>query len=54
MSMYSLQELYNRWKREELTVLQAIGQILQHLLRLERAQEALARRVSRLEVKKDR
>jgi hypothetical protein len=34
MKMYPLEELLNRWAREELTIEQALGQILQHLLRL--------------------
>jgi len=31
-SMYTLEELLKRWKLETLTVEQAIGQILQHLV----------------------
>jgi len=36
MAMYSIQELLNRWQQGTLTVEQAIGQILQHLLALEK------------------
>jgi hypothetical protein len=42
MKMYPLEDLLNRWAREELTVEQAIGQILQHLVRLRREIRALA------------
>jgi hypothetical protein len=42
MKMYPIEELLNRWAREELTVEQAIGQILQHLARLKQEIEALA------------
>ena len=36
MAMYSAQELLSRWSQGTLTVEQAIGQILQHLLALEK------------------
>jgi hypothetical protein len=42
MKMYPVEELLNRWAREELTVEQAIGQILQHLVRLKKEIESLA------------
>ena len=32
MSMYTLEELLKRWKLDTLTAEQAIGQILQHLV----------------------
>jgi putative ABC transport system ATP-binding protein len=35
MKMYSTEDLLNRWARDELSILQAIGQILQHLVRLD-------------------
>ena len=42
MKMYPLEDLLNRWAREELTVEQAIGQILQHLVRLRKEIKTLA------------
>jgi hypothetical protein len=36
MATYSLDELHNRWERDEMSVEQMLGHILQHLLRLER------------------
>jgi hypothetical protein len=36
MATYSLEELQNRWARDEMDVEQMLGHILQHLLRLER------------------
>jgi hypothetical protein len=42
MKMYPVEELLNRWAREELTVEQAVGQILQHLVRLKHELDALA------------
>ena len=36
MAMYSAEELWKRWQRGTLTVEQAIGQILQHLLALDK------------------
>jgi hypothetical protein len=44
MSTYSLEELLNRWARNELSILQAIGHILQHLLRLQKEVDDLKRR----------
>ena len=41
MAMYSAQELLSRWSQGTLTVEQAIGQILQHLLALEKRQKPL-------------
>jgi hypothetical protein len=36
MARYPLDELLSLWRRERLTVEQVIGQILQHLLALEK------------------
>jgi hypothetical protein len=36
MATYSLDELHNRWERDEMSVEQMLGHILQHLLRIER------------------
>ena len=44
MSHYTLDELIERWKREQLTTEQAIGQILQLLKELERRMKEAARR----------
>lgn len=41
MSMYTLEELLKRWKQETLTVEQAIGQILQHLIALQKQMKEL-------------
>jgi hypothetical protein len=41
MTTYSLEELLNRWARGELTPEQALGHILQHLLRIERESRQL-------------
>jgi hypothetical protein len=41
MATYALDELENRWARDELTAEQLLGHILQHLLRLEREQRQL-------------
>jgi len=35
MSTYELPELLKRWKQEQLTEAQLLGQLLQHLLALE-------------------
>jgi len=43
MAMYPIRELWGRWQREHLTVEQAIGQILQHLLALEKQLAELKR-----------
>jgi hypothetical protein len=48
MSIYPLQEVLNRWARDELSILQAIGQILQHLVRQEKEIEDLRQQVARL------
>ena len=45
MAMYPPQELLGRWQREQLTVEQAIGQLLQHLLALEKQLNELKRRL---------
>lgn len=36
MATYPLKTLLKRWQREELTVEQVIGQIIQHLIALEK------------------
>lgn len=36
MSMYTLDELLKRWQQGTLTIEQAIGQILQHLLAMQK------------------
>jgi hypothetical protein len=41
MSMYSLDELLKRWQLGDLTVEQAIVQILQHLLALQKQNKEL-------------
>ncbi len=41
MSMYPLQKVRNLWAQGALTVQQAIGQIIQHLLALEKRVKAL-------------
>lgn len=45
MAMYPLQELLGRWQQEQLTIEQVIGQILQHLLALEKQLNELKRRL---------
>jgi hypothetical protein len=45
VASYSLQELLSLWQREHLTVEQVIGQILQHLLALEKQLGELKRRL---------
>ena len=35
MSTYELPELLKRWKQEQLTIEQLLGQLLQHLVALE-------------------
>ena len=44
MSMYPLQKALNLWAQGTLTIKQAIGQIFQHLLALEKRVKALERR----------
>jgi pyrroloquinoline quinone (PQQ) biosynthesis protein C len=41
MATYSLDELHNRWERDEMTVEQMLGHILQHFLRIEREMRTL-------------
>ena len=43
MSHYSIEELIARWRKEELTVEQVIGQILLQLKELDRRQREVAR-----------
>lgn len=43
MSTYSLEKLLQLWRREELTVEQAIGHLLQHLAILETQSRARSR-----------
>lgn len=45
MSHYTAEELIARWKREELTVEQTVGQLVQVLAALEQRLRALERRV---------
>ena len=52
MPRYPLDELLSRWQRERLTVEQAIGQILQHLLALEKQLGDLKRRLPKSPPKK--
>jgi hypothetical protein len=37
----SLDELHNRWERDQMTIEQMLGHILQHLLRIEREMRTL-------------
>jgi hypothetical protein len=53
MAMYPLQEVYDRWARDELSILQAIGQIIQHLLRLDKEIRDLKRRPTQPATPKD-
>ena len=53
MATYSLQELLNRWQREDLTVEQTIGQLLQHLLTFEKEILNLKQRLNKLSSKKN-
>jgi hypothetical protein len=41
MATYSLDELHNRWERDDMSVEQMLGHILQHLLRIEREMRTL-------------
>jgi hypothetical protein len=41
MATYSLDELHNRWERDEMSVEQMLGHILQHFLRIEREMQTL-------------
>lgn len=43
MSHYSIDDLIARWKKEELTIEQVIGQMLQHLREQERRLKEAAR-----------
>lgn len=45
MGMYSLKELLSRWQKEQLSIEQAIGQMLQHLLILEKELKRLRRQL---------
>jgi hypothetical protein len=45
MAEYPLQELLSLWYREEVTVEQVIGQIIQHLLALEKQLGELKRQL---------
>ena len=49
MSHYTIEELIARWKREELTAEQTIGQILQLLREHERRMRELARQAVQAE-----
>jgi hypothetical protein len=48
MATYSITDLLNMWARGELSILQAIGHILQHLVRQEKEIEDLRQQVARL------
>jgi hypothetical protein len=52
MAEYPLRELLSLWQRERLTVEQIIGQILQHLLALEKQLGDLKRRLPKSPPKK--
>ena len=52
MARYPLRELLSLWERENLTVEQVIGQILQHLLALEKQPGDLKRQLSQPPPKK--
>jgi hypothetical protein len=47
MAEYPLQELLSLWYREQVTVEQVIGQILQHLIALEKELGELKRQLSK-------
>jgi len=49
MSTYSPQELTRRWEHSQLTIEQAIGQLIQHLLDLLQRLAELERRLRQLE-----
>jgi len=49
MSTYSLEKLLQLWRREELTVEQAVGHLLQHLATLETQSHALQKQVQSLQ-----
>lgn len=49
MSTYSLEKLLQLWRREELTVEQAIGHLLQHLATLETQSQTLQKQVQNLQ-----
>ena len=48
MSMLPLRKLLGRWVREELTAEYTMGQILQHLIELEKRLGALEKRLHQL------
>lgn len=49
LSTYSLEKLLQLWRREELTVEQAVGHLLQHLAVLETQSHALQKQVQSLQ-----
>lgn len=49
MSTYSLEKLLHLWRREELTVEQAVGHLLQHLAALETQSNVLQEQVQSLQ-----
>ncbi len=53
MARYPLQELLSLWHREHLTVEQIIGQIIQHLIALEKQLGDLQRRLPKPPPKKE-
>jgi hypothetical protein len=53
MSTYTPDELLGLWTRQELSILQAIGHLLQHLVRQQREIEALKRRPTKSDQQTD-
>ena len=49
LSTYSLEKLLQLWRREELTVEQAVGHLLQHLATLETQSHSLQKQVQSLQ-----
>jgi hypothetical protein len=49
MSTYTLEDLLNMWVRQELLLLQAVGHILQNLVRMQREIDALKKRPAKSE-----
>ena len=54
MSTYTPDELLGLWTRQELSIMQAIGHLLQHLVRQQREIEALKRRPTKPDAAADR
>ncbi len=49
MSTYPIERLLQMWRREEVTVEQVIGHLLQHLAALEEQGKALQKQVQQLQ-----